>query len=90
MIEFTPALAGRARRTALFDEWRELLAADMLSTAGLIRLRGRLDLTSGEFQPGPDLELLGLQLDDVLAAHLDVPADELPGRTPLPDFPPTA
>lgn len=88
MIEFTPAIAGELRRAALLEEWTAQLEAGALSTCGLRRLRARLDATSGEFEPGPDLELLEIAVNDELAERLGVPAGLMPGRSPTPDWVP--
>jgi hypothetical protein len=85
MSEFTPADAGRIMRNVLFDEWRGQLDSGSLTKAGLLQLRGRLDETSNEFEPGPDLELLRLQAADALAAVMGINSDELPGSSPFPN-----
>jgi hypothetical protein len=87
VAEFTPALAGRVARMALFDCWSWQLEGGHLSRKGLLAVRGRLDETSGEFAPGPDLDLLRLVAADALAADLGVDAADLPGAEVVPDSP---
>jgi len=81
----TPREAGWFARVALFHEWRQLAVAGYLSEEGLMAVRTRLDETSNEFEPGPDLELLQLIIDDAIARHRGIPVEHMPGRAPLPD-----
>lgn len=64
MTIYTPELAGWAARTALFITWRRQVADGHLTEAGLLALRTRL--TSTEFDPGTDLDLLLLEVEQAL------------------------
>ena len=86
MGEFTPEVAGRVQRLVAFDIFRGQITEGHLTRAGLLAVRARLD--SGEYDPGPDRELLQLDLDDAIAAEWGVPVSELPGRAPVEDYPP--
>ena len=86
MGEFTPEVAGSVQRLVAFDIFRGQIANGHLTKEGLLTVRARLD--SGEFEPGPDRELLQLEVDDAVAAAYGVSPDDLPGRTPVEDYPP--
>jgi hypothetical protein len=63
----SPAYAGWFVRAALFQQWRQLVGAGFLTEDGLLAVRTRLDEASHEFEPGPDLELLRLIVDEAIA-----------------------
>lgn len=71
MTEFTVELAGRAGRSALFGEWRRQLESGHLTEAGLLALRTRLTVP-GEFEPGNDLALLILEVEQALGMDREV------------------
>lgn len=85
MTEFTPELAGRLAREVLFHEWRQLIVAGLLTERGLTELRGRLDETNREFEPGPDKELLYMAAADALARKMGVDPADMPGAPAAPD-----
>jgi hypothetical protein len=85
--EFTPQLAGRVARVALFTEWHRQLDGGHLTRDGLIALRHRLAPWSGEFEPGPDLDLLRLDAAAALAAAVGCDPADLPGGLDVPDTP---
>jgi len=81
----TPAEVGWFVRVALFHEWKQLVTSGYLTEDGLLAVRTRLDETSREFEPGPDLELLRLEVDDAIARHRGIDPMLMPGRAPFPD-----
>jgi hypothetical protein len=83
--EFTPEIAGRVQRAVAFDIFRWQLDEKLLNGDGLRAVRALLD--SREYAPGPDLDLLKLDVDQALAEALGIEPDLLPGRAPLPDDP---
>ena len=78
--EFTSELAGRVAREALFDCWRVQLDGGHLTREGLMAIRARLDATTCEFAPGPDLDLLSLDVDAAVAESYGAPLEDMPGR----------
>ena len=85
MTEFTPEVAGRLIRRVLFDEWRQLIVAGLLTEQGLLEVRGRLDETSNEFEPGPDREELYLLASDAVARMRGIDPSDMPGAPEAPD-----
>jgi hypothetical protein len=85
--EYDAAQVDRIARVALFDAWHWQLEGGHLNRAGLLALRGRLDETSGEFFPGPDLDELRLEAADALAADMGIDPHDLPDYPQVPDSP---
>jgi hypothetical protein len=83
----TAAEAGWYAQFALFHEWRQLIAAGFLTPDGLLAVRARLDVTSQEFEPGPDLDLLRLLVDEAVARSRGIDPDDMPGAVVVPDSP---
>ncbi|MFD3399437.1 hypothetical protein ACFWUU_02095 [Kribbella sp. NPDC058693] len=85
MTEFTPEAAGLLARRVLFHEWRQQVAAGLLTENGLLELRGRLDETNPEFEPGPDKESLYLLVADAIARRRGIDPADMPGAPVAPD-----
>lgn len=85
MTEFTPEIAGQLARQVLFHEWRQLIAAGLLTEQGLDEVRARLDETSHEFEPGPDKEALYLLVSDAIARKRGIDPADMPGVPVAPD-----
>jgi hypothetical protein len=81
----TPAEAGWLARVALLHEWKQLIVAGYLTEPGLLAIRTRLDPISHEFEPGADLELLRLLVDEAIARGRGIDVSLMPGRSPVPD-----
>jgi hypothetical protein len=73
----SPAEVGRVARLVLFSEIRRLAACGHLTRSGLMHYRARLD--TGEFEPGPDRDLVALEVADALAVEAGVSPDDMPG-----------
>ena len=87
-MSMTPAEVGLLMRRVLFDEWAQLVVSGFVTEDGLLAIRTRLDETSREFEPGPDLELLRIRVDEAVARMRDIDPADMPG-SPLvvPDTP---
>jgi hypothetical protein len=72
-----------ALRAALFDSFRIQLVGEHLNEQGLSGLRARL-LHGGEFDPGPDLELLLREVNEAYAVMRGTDPHDMPGSE-IPD-----
>jgi hypothetical protein len=89
MAEYDGAAVGRLVRSALFAEWRQLVAAGYLTDDGLLAVRARLAGEDHEFEPGaPDREALFLAVSDAYARRRGIDPSLMPGVPLVPDFPP--
>jgi hypothetical protein len=81
-----PERTQRLVSIVTLDCWRALLRCDGLTLAGMARIREALiDPQPYGLVPSAHLSLLKLDIDEAVADGMGVPADELPGNTPVPD-----